>query len=472
MVHPLLDPDARLQDTFTPDDRAALTCIAARVRLLEERDAEGARRLIEPLSVRAAAERSSPTALAEVELWLAWTCLFSDSIAKSREALSRMNVAAQRLRPDAHPDVWLWLQVGRARALHGLGHEHAAVEVATTARSLIRMLGDATAERWLPALPEDEHHPRSLHPVSLSPSMASVIRDVQVAEHCGIPVLISGEAGVGKRHLARAIHATRGGAEVRVFRCHGESDEMIERELIGLIVEDADSMLVFPEFHRLPFALQTTLATWLDQRATTGSGPVFTSTYSLDQLFDQGRVAPELLPWCGQWTVNVPPLRARMQDVPLLVHTLLARLRPKDIPPVAITDDAMKALASYSWPGNLRQLSNELERALALVRAEPAPVVDLHRLSQEIVAASGSRNGSAPEAAANLDQILADKERAVIESVLARNGGQVSASADLLGLTRQGLYKKMKRLRVDPIRYQSEANGSAVSDALDSEGRP
>jgi DNA-binding NtrC family response regulator len=126
----------------------------------------------------------------------------------------------------------------------------------------------------------------------------------------------------------------------------------------------------------------------------------------------------------------------------------------------------MEALLRYNWPGNVRQLRNEIERALVHVQSEPAPTIDLDILSNTIV--EGARKSRSPQmpqdepdAILEPDQTLSDvlsrTEKAVIERVLRACDGQVTASADVLGLTRQGLYKKMKRLDIDASTFQSSS---------------
>ncbi|MEX1054678.1 MAG: helix-turn-helix domain-containing protein, partial [Rhodothermales bacterium] len=113
------------------------------------------------------------------------------------------------------------------------------------------------------------------------------------------------------------------------------------------------------------------------------------------------------------------------------------------------------------WPGNVRQLGNEIDRIVTFSASEPAPLLDVADLSEAVLSApSGdlhdvagvlegiSLNGG------GLDNILSRAEKAVIEKVLERNDGQVASAAEALGLTRQGLYKKMKRLGIESSQFQ------------------
>jgi DNA-binding NtrC family response regulator len=125
----------------------------------------------------------------------------------------------------------------------------------------------------------------------------------------------------------------------------------------------------------------------------------------------------------------------------------------------------MEALLRYDWPGNVRQLRNELERALVHVSSEPAPTIDRDVLLDTIVGEAKDQStppADDPDAILHpnqsLDDVLAQTEAAVIERVLRACDGQVTASAEVLGLSRQGLYKKMKRLDIDASTFQSSTD--------------
>jgi DNA-binding NtrC family response regulator len=165
-------------------------------------------------------------------------------------------------------------------------------------------------------------------------------------------------------------------------------------------------------------------------------------------------------------------LRERRADIPLLARHFLDRLHPDDSALVSITQPAMEALLRYNWPGNVRQLHNEIERALVHVQSEPAPTITLDMLLDTIVdtarqhtTAHTSREASDAilEPDQTLNDVLSRTEKAVIERVLRACDGQVTASADVLGLSRQGLYKKMKRLDIDASAFQSASEPAPAS---------
>ena len=131
----------------------------------------------------------------------------------------------------------------------------------------------------------------------------------------------------------------------------------------------------------------------------------------------------------------------------LLVHHFLRDLSPAATPTPSITERALQTLLRYSWPGNIRQLRNEIERALVFVGSEPLPVVDQRDLSSAVAALGPVPVASARTSGQSLDEALSEAERAFIAQALAAHEGQVTASARALGLTRQGLYKKNEAAR-------------------------
>jgi DNA-binding NtrC family response regulator len=157
--------------------------------------------------------------------------------------------------------------------------------------------------------------------------------------------------------------------------------------------------------------------------------------------------------------LRIPPLRERREEIPLLARYFLKILRPPGTPLPSITGRALDALVRYAWPGNVRQLRNEMERALVFTGSEPAPMIDLKDLSPVLGEALEAAVALRPPAGEqrlpwnqDLDEVLAGAEKGLIEQVLDEYEGQVSAAAQALGLTRQGLYKKMKRLGIDAAR--------------------
>jgi DNA-binding NtrC family response regulator len=204
-----------------------------------------------------------------------------------------------------------------------------------------------------------------------------------------------------------------------------------------------------------------------------------TTSSDLQEEIREGRFREDLFLHLNVIPIRIPPLRNRREDIPLLVRHFAKTLRPAGTPPVSITHRAMEAMLAYDWPGNVRQLRNEMERLLLLVHSEPAPMIDEPLLADPIreadvgdipSRASTSGGSTQPHPPApdvpgmdavlqpdtSLTDVLAETESAVIRRVLEACDGQITASADVLGLTRQGLYKKMKRLNIDASNFQAQ----------------
>lgn len=320
--------------------------------------------------------------------------------------------------------------------------------------------------------------------VAESDAMRSVTDQVQRIRTSHSPVLITGEDGVGKRLLARAVHATseRADGPFRHVACANMQHEPIAERIFGRLdadgtlipgaIHEADpGTLVIEDVDALPLSAQSTLLHLLETGEVVPEGgaeavPVdvrilATTTERLAERARNDHVRPELCEYMNVISLRMPPLRERRADIPLLVRHFLDVLRPDDATMVSITPPAMEALLRYDWPGNVRQLRNELERALVHVSNEPAPTIDRDVLLDTIVEEARAQGTPSDDPDAilhpnqTLNDVLAQTEAAVIERVLRACDGQVTASADVLGLSRQGLYKKMKRLDIDASAFQS-----------------
>jgi DNA-binding NtrC family response regulator len=248
----------------------------------------------------------------------------------------------------------------------------------------------------------------------------------------------------------------------------------------GAVHEADGGTLLIEDVDALPVSAQDTLLQLLDTGAVVpegGTDPVPVDVRVIatidgpeDGVHEAAALRPALRERLSVLSVHVPPLRERRADVPLLVRHFLDAMRPDRGPRATITQPAMEALLRYDWPGNVRQLRNEIERALVYLENEPAPTIDRDTLLDEIVAdarAAGTDSVDAPDAILEPDQTLSDvlsqTEKTVIERVLRACEGQVTASAEVLGLSRQGLYKKMKRLGIDASDFQPDADPAPAS---------
>lgn len=328
--------------------------------------------------------------------------------------------------------------------------------------------------------------------------MQTVARTLLQARNSQAPVLITGERGTGKAHVARMLHrlSERHAAPFVVFEGATMTPEVVEQTLFGaagtnghvpqsLLVQADGGTLFLDEVADLPREVQARLLQFLETGEVHPAGQrgpqtldvrlIAASSHDLPALVRAGRFSEALYVRLGVLRLSVPPLRERREDIPLLARHFLHRLQPPGTPRASITGRALEALIQYEWPGNLRQLRNELERALTAVRSEPAPMIDLPNLSP-VLQRDAPQAGTPDPADADwadlvlapgqsLDDVLAHAEKTIIERVLAEHDGQVSASAQALGLTRQGLYKKMKRLTIDASAFQTTTEPDAMAAA-------
>ncbi len=180
---------------------------------------------------------------------------------------------------------------------------------------------------------------------------------------------------------------------------------------------------------------------------------------AIDDLVREGRFREDLFYRLNVIRLRIPPLRERREEIPPLVQHFLRRYgQEMDRGRLELSQEALTALLVYSWPGNVRQLANEVRRVVAM--AEIDDIVRPGHLSPEIVTAGGSSAGSArppsvdPDAlSVRIDQTLAAAterlERAMIQRAIRECDGRVNAAAQLLGLSRKGLFLKRRRLGID-----------------------
>ncbi|GBD02271.1 Nitrogen assimilation regulatory protein [bacterium HR18] len=337
--------------------------------------------------------------------------------------------------------------------------------------------------------------------VYASSALRALIGQIYRIRSSHSPVLITGESGTGKELIARAIHATsdRRHAPFVAFNCANVPPELIDSHLFGHekgaftgalqanpgVIRAAEGGTLFlDEIGDLPLEVQPKLLRFLQEGEIFPLGArrplrvnvrVIAATHqNLEELVRRGAFREDLYYRLNVIPLHVPPLRERREDIPVLVRHFLNTLRPPGAPAASITARAMEALLRYNWPGNVRQLRNEIERALAFVASEPAPLIDLKDLSPTVQQTLTdtpahlpilSRQTPTLEAGQPLEAVLAGTEKALIERVLAEHRGRISAAARSLGLTRQGLYKKMKRLGINPARFQQTAVPNATASA-------
>jgi DNA-binding NtrC family response regulator/tetratricopeptide (TPR) repeat protein len=331
----------------------------------------------------------------------------------------------------------------------------------------------------------DELAGTSLMPgfIHSSPAMTQLVEEVHKIRSSDVTVLVTGESGTGKELVARAIHAISSRrAKVFVpFNCTAVPKELSEGYLFGyrrgaftgaisdsqgVIRTAAGGTLFLDEVGDLPLDVQPKLLRFLqegeiqplgEQRPSKVDVRIIAATNTdLEEMVAQGRFREDLYYRLNVIRLRVPPLRERRSEIPTIVNYYVnhysAKFGRKDI---QITPQAVDLLMVSDWPGNVRQLCNEIQRTVA--RAEDGTLITPEQLSPELkrtsspttpataasIATLGSLSSQGP--GGTLADALAEVERRMISDALRRHGGNISRAARELGLTRRGLYLKLDR---------------------------
>jgi hydrogenase-4 transcriptional activator len=332
----------------------------------------------------------------------------------------------------------------------------------------------------------DELTGTSLMPgfIHSSPAMTQLVEEVHKIRSSDVTVLVTGESGTGKELVARAIHAISSRrAKVFVpFNCTAVPKELSEGYLFGyrrgaftgavsdshgVIRTAAGGTLFLDEVGDLPLDVQPKLLRFLqegeiqplgEQRPSKVDVRIIAATNTdLEDMVAQGRFREDLYYRLNVIRLRVPPLRERRSEIPTIVNYYVnhysAKFGRKDI---QITPQAVDLLMVSDWPGNVRQLCNEIQRTVA--RAEDGAIITPEQLSPELKRTSSPTTPSAASIATiptssnlqsagpgTLAEALAEVERRMIADALRRHGGNISRAARELGLTRRGLYLKLER---------------------------
>ncbi len=450
MLEPLVEPIG----SGTPDpEQAIVRALLARIALRHHADPQTALTLLEPVAPeRAPGLPVGPAA--EVDLWLAWS-LFQGDNAHPYRRLMAIDRAAACFRDRARLADLAWALMARAEIYDALDEVGLARQARGEAGDLFQRLPEYTPAGSDPASPAPWP----------SATMRAAVERVGFLATTRLPLLLLGERGSGKRTLAKAFHRSSGAAgPFVIYRHDGTSPSYAVSLLEEKMAEAAGGTLFIDELTDVPRAAQDRLLA-MHETTTAPTRLVVASTRPLEAAIAGQGVCGECLARLAAGVVHLPPLRMRKEDIPVLIGAILQELTPAGSAVACLTDAALDALVAYHWPGNVRQLRNELERMLTPLHSEPAAVIDLTDLAPEIRTtgrtppppAGPERRPSTlpdvvsdvlPDPSGSLDALLAQTERRVIESVLIRHQGHITAAAEALGLTRQGLHKKIKRLGI------------------------
>ncbi len=301
--------------------------------------------------------------------------------------------------------------------------------------------------------------------IGRSPAMKRVAELVEMVAPADATVLISGESGTGKEIVARAIHANspRRNMPMVVIHCGALTETLLESELFGHErgaftgaqfrrkgkFEVADGGTVFlDEISDISLRTQSDLLRVLQEKEVVRVGSakpvkvdfrcIAATNRNLEDLVKAGSFRPDLYYRLHVFAIELPPLRERREDIPLLVDHFLRRFCENTNRPVPrISPPAIDILMAHNWPGNVRELENAVERALVVGRnGEIGP--------------GHFALGVRTEAPVNGPRTLDEVERLHIEKVVGECEGNLSRAARVLGIDRTTLYHKLKKYRVEP----------------------
>jgi DNA-binding NtrC family response regulator len=315
----------------------------------------------------------------------------------------------------------------------------------------------------------------------LAESMKEIVRTAARVASTRIPILVTGESGTGKEVLARYIHqqSYRAPKPFVAFNCATVPRDLIESQLFGHrrgaftgayenfsgLIRAADGGTLFlDEVGDLDREIQPKLLRFLESGEVHPFGQphpvtvkvrvIAATNADVDRLVRDGSFRQDLFYRLSGVRYHIPPLRERREEIPALVrqftHAALSEFGKAD---VRLAEETLQCLTLFTWPGNVRQLANEVRRAVAL--AEDGQLVRPEHLSPEILAACGrviaQPNVLARDAVTlSLNQPLASAveslERSMVSYALDAAKGKVESAAKLLGVSRKGLYLKRHRL--------------------------
>jgi DNA-binding NtrC family response regulator len=312
--------------------------------------------------------------------------------------------------------------------------------------------------------------------ICVSTAMQRVADQIQHLQGNDLTVLITGESGTGKDLVARAIHAgsPRRAHMFLPYNCTSATRELADSQLFGhrrgsftgavadqpgVLRTAVGGTLFLDEVGDLPLDVQPKLLRFLEQGEVLPVGDplpqrvdvrvVAATNADLEQRVSDGKFREDLFYRLSVIRIHVPPLRERREEIPHLSTFFLREACERlGKPGVRLSPDTLDLFDSFAWPGNVRQLRNEVQRAVAMAPADglvtpellspvfstaftPADIPAKARISRESLGAAVER-----------------LEREMIEAALDRSAGNISQTARILGLTRRGLYLKMERLGV------------------------
>jgi two-component system response regulator PilR (NtrC family) len=303
--------------------------------------------------------------------------------------------------------------------------------------------------------------------IGRSPVMHAVFDLIETVAPTNSTILITGESGTGKELVARAIHfnSLRHERPFVALNCGALPETLLESELFGHVrgaftgaavnkkglIETAERGTVFlDEISEMSPMMQVKLLRVLQERKFRRVGGVeetdadiriiAATNRDLGRMVEEGKFREDLYYRINVIPVQLPPLRERKEDIPVLAEHFLAKYRTQmGKPPIGVSPDALQALETFDWPGNVRQLENIIERAVALERGPSIQIeslpLDVARRLPEPTSAALPEEATLPESGVDLPRHLESQERDFVAQALRQAAGRHDKAARLLGIS-------------------------------------
>jgi two-component system, NtrC family, response regulator AtoC len=311
--------------------------------------------------------------------------------------------------------------------------------------------------------------------IGTGPAMNRIFELVETIAGLTSTVLIEGETGTGKELIAKAIHfnSPRRDQKLVSINCGAIPENLLESELFGHTkgaftgalqtrigrFEQANNGTIFlDEIGNMPLSLQVKLLRVLQEREFERVGGSSTikvdvriiaaTSANLDRMVADGTFREDLYYRLNVIPINLPPLRERREDIPLLVQAFVGQFCERHkLELKSVSPQVMKALMAYDWPGNVRQLENVVERMVALSGSRTGiTATDLPDQIQNKAQLTAAPLIEIPEEGINFQNVVTDMERELIVQSLRRTNGNKKLAAKLLSLKRTTLIEKIKRI--------------------------
>ncbi|MEW6053634.1 MAG: sigma-54 dependent transcriptional regulator [Nitrospirota bacterium] len=302
---------------------------------------------------------------------------------------------------------------------------------------------------------------RSVQMIGSTPQMKKIFTTIETVRDSASSVLLCGETGTGKELVARLLHCTSRRKEKPfvAVNCAAIPRDLIESELFGFekgaftgalssrtgkIEEASEGTLFLDEIGDLELPLQAKLLRVLQENEIERLGSnrkirvefrlISSTNRDIKKMIAEGAFREDLFYRINVIQIHLPPLKERADDIPQLVTEFLGEFCSRENKSLTITDDVVKILQKYHWPGNIRQLKNTIERATILAKDRSITIKEL----PEDIASQKDSSGT------DTKKTLKDLEMQVITRTLAECNGNKSRAAKMLGISRKTFYKRLR----------------------------